>query len=713
LRLAITEEQQELSRVARAVLDATGALVETRAALDGTHEGHPTFWKEAAALGWLGLHAPEHYGGQGYGLLELLVVVEELGRAVAPGPFIPTAVAVSLLAELGSEADRARWLPALCSGTMTAAVGLDGTLTCGEDQVTQGSSSPVWGDEDADLFFLTVGRDLVVLERAEVTSVQTLPFIDPSRPTVAAWCRDSRIAARLQDGAAVARRAVSIVTAAEAVGAMGACVDMAVAYAGAREQFGQPIGAFQAVKHHCADMLVETEMAAAATWEATRIPHDPDEASLTATVAAGYALPAFLRVARTTVQVHGGIGYTWEHDAHLYLRRAVSLAAFTDTPSTAPARVFELMVAGVRRHSALNLPPEAEDFRRQARSFVESVKTESPEGYRVKFARSGFLVPHWPTPFGRDAGAVEQLVVEDELSTVERPSLGIGEWVLLTVLQHATAEQVDRWIWPSLEGTLRWCQLFSEPGAGSDAAAIATRARRTEGGWLVSGQKVWSSLAHESELGLATVRTDPGSAKHAGITTMVIDMSAPGVLVRPLTEMTGEKLFNEVFLEDVFVPDENVLGEVNDGWRVARATLGNERVSIAASPVTIQADALIDLATRYRRGDASAAAAVGALLIEEQALRALILKGAARLVASGRDGPEGNLRKLVLAEHSQRVADTGMELAGNAILRGQEPALTHDFLFSRCLTIAGGTSEVLRTQIGERILGLPREHGRR
>ena len=500
---------------------------------------------------------------------------------------------------------------------------------------------------------------------------------------------------------------VSIVAAAEAVGAMGACVDMAVAYAGVREQFGQPIGAFQAVKHHCADMLVDTEMASAATWDAARLSGDGDEASLAAAVAVGYALPAFLRVARTMVQVHGGIGYTWEHDAHLYLRRAAALASFTDASMIAPAQVFELMRSGIRRHRAVDLPLEAEHHRRAVRSFAENLTSTSPEDYQAMFAHSGYLVPHWPKPYGRDAGAAEQLMVEDELSEVERPTLGIGEWVLLTVLQHATAEQVDRWIWPSLEGALRWCQLFSEPEAGSDAASITTRGRRTEGGWLVSGQKVWSSLAHESELGLATVRTDPGSARHAGITTMVVDMNASGVLVRPLTEMTGEKLFNEVFLDDVFVPDEDVVGSVNEGWRVARATLGNERVSIASNPVTVQADALIDLASRYRPDDPAVAAEVGGLLIEEEALRSLTLKGAARRVASTSDGPESALGKLVLAEHSQRVAETGMQLAGDAILRGEEPTIVHDFLFSRCLTIAGGTSEILRTQIGERsVLGL-------
>jgi alkylation response protein AidB-like acyl-CoA dehydrogenase len=660
----------------------------------------------------LGLHVPEEYGGQGFGLLELLVVIEELGRVVAPGPFVSTAVAISLLAELGSEADRRRWLPALCNGTITAAVGLGGGLIGDYTHVTRGTAAPVWGAGEADLFFLSVDEDIVVLERADVASVQPLSFVDPSRPTVAASCRNSRISARLKDGATAARRTVSVVAAAEAVGAMGACVDMAVAYAGVREQFGQPIGAFQAVKHHCADMLVETEMAAAATWDAARSSADGDEASLAAAVAAGYALPAFFRVARRMVQVHGGIGYTWEHDAHLYLRRAAALGSFTDAPAVAPARVFELMEAGVGRHSAVDLPEGAEQHRLEARSFLRRLMNVSPEEYQATFARSGYLVPHWPKPYGRAAGAVEQLVVEEELSEMERPSLGIGEWVLLTVLQHATAEQVDRWIWPSLEGSLRWCQLFSEPGAGSDAASIATRGRRAEGGWLVSGQKVWSSLAHQSELGLATIRTDPDSPRHAGITTMVIDMNAAGVLVRPLTEMTGEKLFNEVFLDDVFVPDEDVVGAVNDGWRVARATLGNERVSIAANPVTVQADALIDLAVRYRPGDAAAAATVGDLLIEEQALRSLTLKGAARRVADVSEGPESALGKLVLAEHSQRVADAGLQLAGDAILRGEEPTIVHDFLFSRCLTIAGGTSEILRTQIGERILGLPRESRR-
>jgi 3-oxochol-4-en-24-oyl-CoA dehydrogenase len=169
-------------------------------------------------------------------------VVEELGRVVAPGPFVPTAVAVALLVELGSEEDCSRWLPGLCAGTMTAAIGLDGNLSCGNGVVTEGTASPVWGALDADLFLLTVGEDLVVIEGTDVESVEPLPFVDASRSTVAVSCCNSRLTRRLVHGAKAARRTVSIVAAAEAVGAMGACVEMAVSYARVREQFGQAIG---------------------------------------------------------------------------------------------------------------------------------------------------------------------------------------------------------------------------------------------------------------------------------------------------------------------------------------------------------------------------------------------------------------------------------------------------------------------------------------
>ena len=191
-------------------------------------------------------------------------------------------------------------------------------------------------------------------------------------------------------------------------------------------------------------------------------------------------------------------------------------------------------------------------------------------------------MPHWPKPWGRGAGAVEQLVIEEVFAVngIKRPNLSITGWVIFTIIQHGTPEQIERFVNPALRGDEVWCQLFSEPDAGSDAAGVKTRAVRVEGGWKVNGQKVWTSLAQDCHRGLATVRTDPNVPKHAGITTMIIDMAAPGVQVRPLRQITGSSEFNEVFLSDVFVPDADVLGEPNAGWTVARATLGNERVSL-------------------------------------------------------------------------------------------------------------------------------------
>ncbi|ETB34568.1 acyl-CoA dehydrogenase, partial [Mycobacterium avium subsp. hominissuis 10-5606] len=372
-------------------------------------------------------------------------------------------------------------------------------------------------------------------------------------------------------------------------------------------------------------------------------------------------------------------------------------------------KVAELHAQGVRRGHSVDLPPEAEQYRQAAQDFRAELEATDPRDRHKLWARSGYLHPHWPKPYGRGADSVEQLIIEEVLEGLEKPSLGLGNWVVPTLLQHGSAEQIERLMWPSLEGDIRWCQLFSEPGAGSDAAAVATKARRVDDGWVVSGQKVWTSDAVNCQRGLATVRTDPNAPKHKGITAMIIDLANPGVEIRPLTEITGETMFNEVFFDDVFVPDRDVVGAVNAGWTVAMATFGNERVSIGGGSVTMTAEALIDLLAHHRPGDTGLARDVGALLIEHYTLTALNLRQAARAVFQSGPGIEGNIAKLFGAEHAQRVAELALRIAGPAILLGEEQEVVHDYLFSRCLTIAGGTSEIVRNLIAERILGLPRE----
>ncbi|ORW26543.1 acyl-CoA dehydrogenase [Mycobacterium nebraskense] len=710
--MAITEDHRALAEVAAAMVAGRAGTVRARRILldrekSGAWWSTDGLWKEMVSTGWLGLHIDERFGGQGYGLPELTIVLEQLGRAAVGGPFLPTVAVSAVISEVGTDEQRERWLPRLVSGDVVAGIGTNSDVAV-RDSTVSAAAVPALAEAAADLFLLPSGDDLVLVQAGDGVSIRTIDSVDQLLAPVIVASLDSVHVAEVFPGAAgVAVRILRLLAAAEAVGGLGACTEMATAYAVGREQFGRPIGSFQAIKHHCANMLVDTELATAATWDAARAVGA--EAELAATMAAGHALTAYQRVSLQNVQVHGGIGYTWEHDAHLYIRRATVLQAFAGDQDALRDKVIALQLNGVRRRQSVDLPEGAEQYRQAALDFRSELEASDAVERQRLWARSGYLQPHWPAPYGRAADSVEQLIIEDALDGLDKPSLGLGEWVVPTLLQHGSKEQVDRLIWPSLEGELRWCQLFSEPGAGSDAAAVATKATRVADGWVVSGQKVWTSDAVNCQRGLATVRTDPKARKHKGITAMIIDLSDPAVRIRPLTEITGETLFNEVFFDDVFVPDRDVVGAVNDGWSVAMAAFGNERVSIGGGSVTMTAEALIDLLERHRPGDSGVAREVGALLIESYTLATLNLRQAARAVFDAGAGIEGNIAKLFGAEHAQRVAELALRIADRAILVGEEPEVVHDYLFSRCLTIAGGTSEIVRNLIAERILGLPRD----
>jgi alkylation response protein AidB-like acyl-CoA dehydrogenase len=709
--LAITEDHRALADVARAmVAGRSGTAGARRILLDSDIGGRwwaeDGLWKESVSTGWLGLHVDEAFGGQGYGLAELTIVLEQLGRAAIGGPFLPTVAASAIIAQVGTAEQRRRWLPRLTSGDVVAGVAATSDAVQTDSAVTAEAVATL-AEPEADLFLLPVGQDLLLVETGDGVTTRVTDSEDRlMRPVTVLSLRAAAVEDVFPGAASAATRIIRLLATAEAVGGLAACTEMATDYAAAREQFGRPIGSFQAVKHHCANMLVDSELAVAVAWDAARAAGA--EADLAAAMAAGHVLPAYQRAALQNVQIHGGIGYTWEHDAHLYIRRATVLLAFVGGAPALRDAVIEQQSAGLRRRHSVDMPPGAEQYREAAEEFRTGLARTDDELQRY-WARSGYLQPHWPRPYGRAADSVEQLIIEEVLDGLDKPDLGLGTWVVPTLLQHGSQEQIERLMWPSLEGELRWCQLFSEPGAGSDAAAVATKATRVGGGWLVTGQKVWTSDAMNCQRGLATVRTDPNAPKHKGITAMIIDLADPGVEVRPLREITGETLFNEVFFNEVFVSDHDVVGAVNSGWTVAMATFGNERVSIGGGSVTLPADELIGLLARHRAGDRGLAREVGALLIEAYALAALNLRQAARAVFDAGPGIEGNIAKLFGAEHAQRVAELALTIAGSSVLTGGEGGVVHDYLFSRCLTIAGGTSEVLRNLIAERILGLPRE----
>ncbi|PXW33927.1 UNVERIFIED_CONTAM: alkylation response protein AidB-like acyl-CoA dehydrogenase [Williamsia faeni] len=714
MSIALTEDHIELASVVRDFTIERKLRAESRALLDAPEEQRPTFWHEMATIGWLGLHIPEEYGGSGCGIAELVVVVTELGSAIAPGPFLPTVIGSAILARSDAGEAKSELLPKLADGTMTAGIGIAPGLTYDDGRI-YGDAGVVLGGPLADLLVLITGDDVFLVDTASPNLIVEFPEnLDPTRRSGRANL-DGVEAVQLAGLGAAALAVTRTLVSAEAVGGATDALDAAVDYAKVREQFGRTIGSFQAIKHHCANMLVGSEAALAVVWDAARAADDDVDAfRLMAASAATLALPAYVRNAELNIQVHGGIGFTWEHDAHLHLRRASVLQGLFGGHE--PARdVFDLTAAGVVRPNNLDLPPEAEELRARVRADIAEIATVEGDAQRERLIETGYVMPHWPLPWGRGADAVEQLVIEQEMASagVKRPEYSITGWVILTLIQHGTQDQIDRFVRSALTGHEVWCQLFSEPDAGSDAAAVKTRATRVDGGWIINGQKVWTSGAHLCRRGLATVRTDPQAPKHKGITTVLIDMQSAGVDIRPLRQITGGAEFNEVFFTDVFVPDTDVVGTPNDGWTVARATLGNERVSIGGGTPGIESATafMLGLTTRYGDRIEGMKSVVGEFFAGDQALRLLNLRRAARSVAGAAPGPEGNVTKLLLAEHLAERARLSAQIIGKDVAFTEGPGRMVGLLVlaARGMSIAGGTSEITRNQIAERILGLPRD----
>ncbi|HET9729698.1 MAG TPA: acyl-CoA dehydrogenase family protein, partial [Acidimicrobiia bacterium] len=405
-----------------------------------------------------------------------------------------------------------------------------------------------------------------------------------------------------------------------------------------------------------------------------------------------------------------------EHDAHMYLRRAITLHQLLGTPDEWRVRAARAAMRGDRRRLAVDLPVEAEHVRAEVRAVLDEVKDLHGNERRARLAEAGYVTPGWPKPYGRDANAIELLVIEEEFraAKAQRPNIGVGAWALPNLIVYGTDAQRDRWIMPTLRGEIGWCQLFSAPGAGSDLASLSTRATRVEGGWVLNGQKVWTSMAREADWGICLARTNPDAPKHDGISCFMVDMRSPGIEIRPLRELTGMAMFNEVFFDDVFVPQDCLVGAEHDGWRCARTTLANERVYMGSSN-TIGGGVVGVLQAIERAGLADndlALERAGELVVTGHALAALGFRLTLQALA-GADpsGSEAAVRKLLGVQHDQRVQEVGMALAGVEAVAADGEAATWSasFLFNRCLTIAGGTSDIQRNVISERLLGLPRD----
>ena len=700
------------------------------------------FWRELAGLGVFGIALPASAGGDGGTVADLAAALEQLTLSLVPGPVLPTLLAGLVAAPLAAGPAGRALLPALAAGEQPAAVALDpGSLTAavqddGSLRVT-GETGPVLG----------AGGGTVVLAGAAVAGrAEAWFWIPAGHPGVTVTGRVpadfSRPLAGVRLDAAVigpglvlpgvtrdrVRDLAATLFAVEAAAVAGWCTATAAGYARTRQQFGRPIGAFQAVKHLCAGLLCRAEQAAAAAWDAARAADDgPDELPLAAAAAAAIALDAAVDNAKDCIQVLGGIGFTWEHDAHLYLRRALALRQLLSGSAGWRVRTARLALAGARRRVALSTSTGATStgpVAEAARAVAAAVAAVPRPDRRDALAAAGYVAPQWPPPYGLGATAGDVLVIDEELARagLSRPDLVIGGWAGLAVVRYGSAGQRDRFLGPTLRGEITWCQLFSEPEAGSDLAAVATRAERVPAGqdgpagWRLTGQKVWTSLAHEAGWAICLARTDPAVPKHRGITFFLVDMRSAGIVIRPLREITGRAMFNEVFLDGVFVPDDCVLGECGEGWRIARTALAAERVAMAQGPALGEAaEGLIAVIQAAGRPDDPAVLEqAGALIADGLAGTLLDLRSALAQLNGTDAGQLAAVRKLHGVAHRQAVAEAALVLCGpaGAAADGAAADAVHEFLLTRCLSIAGGTTQILLSVVAERVLGLPREEAR-
>ena len=729
--IAIKPEHQDLAESVQALVKRVAPPEVLHEALETPLLNPPPFWRAAAEQGLHGLHLSESVGGQGYGLLELAVAIAEFGYGAVPGPFVPSAIASALISAHDPES---KLLAALATGDAIAAAALESELTAtrsGDTLVINGEARSVPAAAQASLLVLPVAIEgasqWVVLDATQL-QIETCKSVDPLRPVAhvradAAEVSTERLLSNLSPAAG--RGIVTTMLSAEAVGIARWATDTASAYAKIREQFGRPIGQFQAIKHKCAEMIATTERATAAVWDAARALDEAAENEwdntdtayeFAAAVAATLAPVAAQHCAQDCIQVHGGIGFTWEHDTNVYYRRTLGLVAAFGKTSQYAQRVFDTATTTGMRTLDIDLDPETEQLRDEIRAEVAGLKAIPREERNAAIAEGGWVQPHLPTPWGRASDPVEQIIIAQEFTTgqVKRPQMGIAAWLIPSIVAYGTEDQKQRFLPATFRGEMIWCQLFSEPGAGSDLASLTTKATKVDGGWRITGQKIWTTAAQFSQWGALLARTDPSAAKHNGISYFLLDMASEGVEVKPLRELTGNALFNTVFIDDVFVPDDRVLGEVNQGWEVSRNTLTAELVSIGSSEpgflpnldrfVEFISESHFDQVGHHRAGE---------LIAEGHAAKLMNMRSTQLTLAGGDAMPSAAISKLLSMRTGQGYAEFVVSSFGTdgAIGDGATPQgrWAEFLLASRATTIYGGTSEVQLNIIAERLLGLPRD----
>jgi 3-oxochol-4-en-24-oyl-CoA dehydrogenase len=761
--VADSEDQQALA-------DAVTQLLERHWSAGTAHKqvGDPgsvselLLWPQLAALGIAGLPVAESAGGAGGRWSDLAVALEACGAVLAPTPAVAVAGAIGTLTALGGNGtgggQAAELLAQVCAGDVVATVAWTqrpglwgarggfraGPAEAGGEMLVSGTAELVLSPEAGRVLLLadtsgTPGTPvlLVVDTAAEGVSVRRTDGLDLLRPLGAIDLSGARAFLLASGDAATSAVRHGLATAAatlgsELVGLAGHCLDGAVRYAAERQQFGRPIGSFQAVKHKCADMLAGVELARAAVrhlaalLDAGTPADDLDDA-------VALALLKSVSVAQDGsagyIQVLGGIGFSWEHEAHLYYRRAGASAPLFGTATAHRMRLDPsktLGTAGDGQAAAVIAPPPgtaaAELAAQVARLLPEHRRKWGDDdsfAARLDWQRTlhavGWIAPHWPAEFGgRGLNIVDQVACDRVLAQYRAPDLagvlGVNN-VAPTLMRYGTPEQQAH-----LRGiqaaTEVWCQGFSEPGSGSDLASLRTRAVLDEDAaeFVINGEKIWTSEGMEADHCMLLVRTDPDAPPHKGISALLVPMDSPGITRRPITQITGEGGFAQVFFDDVRVPRSALLGPLHQGWTVTMTTLSFERVGVIMMAGRLEQtilDVVAELAGREL--DPGVRLDLTDRFTEARLLGLLGQRALGRIAEGGAPGAEHSVIKLAWSLAMQSVGASHLAALGLDGISGTPlTSAQAAYLRSRAATIAGGTTEIMRNILAERVLGMPR-----
>ncbi|MCX8494919.1 MAG: acyl-CoA dehydrogenase [Akkermansiaceae bacterium] len=747
---------------AKSFLADMGGPARVRRLRDATPGFERSVWSAIADAGWTSILVPESDGGLGLGVRELLSVVEEVGRRLLPEPFVAAGVhSVALLSALAGSAPRDALLADAMAGRRVIGVAWQeesGALhasrleTCveatGDELYVTGEKKWVVPGAGADGWLvLANGPQICWVEAGPAVEQDSLPRVDGSSMANLRFTRAKALTLAEGDTALAALERANdtarLAQAAELLGIARQSYDMTLAYLKTRVQFGKPIGANQALQHRMVDAYIAVEIAAACLRDVLA-QHERGAQPLAALASRAKARCAdvALQLTRLAIQFHGAIGFTDEFDIGLYWKRAVHLASWLGGPAAHRARFLRLQPDARETSSEQDLapvPPSDTDwaelseaaFRRAVRSFLHAhypahlrhaprrVHWHEIKDWYLALSRQGWIAPAWPREHGGMALPPDRMLafIEEfeDFGAARMPDQGLIN-LGPVLIQHGTPEQQLHWLPKIISGEHIWCQGYSEPNAGSDLASLRTEAVPDGDDFIVNGQKIWTTLAQDATHIFLLVRTDKTVKKQAGISFLLADLKTPGITVRPIRNIAGEDEFCEVFLDNVRVPRANLVGRLNEGWSIAKALLGFERLFVG-SPKTVHH--ALGLLRRFARregmfADAAFTAEMAVLELDLADLLAAYAVFADIVKRGDALPPSVSLLKIFATETYTRIAAKIVDVAaehggtrleldlGDTAVEPLAPLFT-----ATITTIYGGSNEIQRNILARQVLDLP------